>query len=258
MRRFFTAVTVTVFLLIIFAPDFSFSEPENELFKNLDKVKLHPPGDRSVLKDKIICIDPGHQKVGNKEQEPISPNSQNTKPKVAPGAKGVVSGTPEYVITLNIAEKLKGLLKDKKAVVVMTRKTHDVNISNVERALVGNMIGGEIMVRIHADSSLDSLKRGVSVLIPSKKSIKTPILAAKSRKAGEIILEKVLEITNADDLGIVERDDLSGFNWSEIPVVLVETGFLSNPEDDKLLNSSSYQYKLAKGIYNGLIEYFRN
>ena len=47
--------------------------------------------------------------------------------------------------------------------------------------------------------------------------------------------------------GVVERTDLTGFNWSKVPVILVETGFLSNPQEDKLLNSEEYQNKIAKG-----------
>jgi N-acetylmuramoyl-L-alanine amidase len=239
MKRFLL-LFVPIFLLSIFMPDFAFSSKTA----------------RNVLNGKIICIDPGHQRFGNKEQEPISPNNQSTKPKVASGAVGIVSGTPEYIITLKIAEKLKKLLLKEKVVVFMTRETHDINISNVERALLGNKTGAKIMIRIHADSSSDSSKRGVSMLIPSEKNINNPLLVTESKKAGEAILKEVSERTKAHNLGTVERDDLSGFNWSEVPVVLIETGFLSNSEDDKLLNSKNYQDKLAEGIFNGLVEYF--
>ena len=54
--------------------------------------------------------------------------------------------------------------------------------------------------------------------------------------------------------GVIERSDLTGFNWSKVPVVLIEMGFLSNPEEDSLLNDSSYQEKIAQGLCNGILE----
>ena len=54
--------------------------------------------------------------------------------------------------------------------------------------------------------------------------------------------------------GVIERSDLTGFNWSKVPVVLIEMGFLSNPEEDNLLNSDSYQEKLAQGLYKGILK----
>ena len=52
--------------------------------------------------------------------------------------------------------------------------------------------------------------------------------------------------------GVVQRTDLTAFNWSKVPVVLVEMGFLSNENEDKLLSNSSYQDKIAKGLFYGI------
>lgn len=52
----------------------------------------------------------------------------------------------------------------------------------------------------------------------------------------------------------VERDDLTGFNWSKVPVVLIEMGFMSNKKEDQLLSDSNYQEKLAEGLCNGILE----
>ena len=65
--------------------------------------------------------------------------------------------------------------------------------------------------------------------------------------------EKALaEETGARDRGIVEREDMTGFNWSEVPVILVEMGFLSNPEEDQAMSTDSYRKKLADGITRGI------
>jgi N-acetylmuramoyl-L-alanine amidase len=52
--------------------------------------------------------------------------------------------------------------------------------------------------------------------------------------------------------GVVEHSDMTGFNWSKVPVILVEMGFLSNPTEDKLLSSEDYESKLAEGLCNGI------
>ncbi|WP_293978545.1 N-acetylmuramoyl-L-alanine amidase, partial [uncultured Clostridium sp.] len=54
--------------------------------------------------------------------------------------------------------------------------------------------------------------------------------------------------------GISVRDDMTGFNWSKVPVILVEMGFMSNPEEDKLLSDEGYQNKLAQGLCNGIVK----
>ena len=58
--------------------------------------------------------------------------------------------------------------------------------------------------------------------------------------------------------GIFERGDLTGFNWSQVPVVLVEMGFLSNYTEDQMMSNPEYQKKLMQSIANGLDEYFSN
>jgi len=53
------------------------------------------------------------------------------------------------------------------------------------------------------------------------------------------------------------REDLTGFNWSKVPTLLVEMGFMSNPEEDNLLSKPEHQEKLAKTISKGLLNYFQ-
>lgn len=209
-----------------------------------------------VLDGKIICIDAGHQQYQNDEPEPVAPNSHETKPKVAKGAAGIVSGTPEYEINLSIAKKLQGVLQEHSAQVVMTRTENDVNISNVERAQIGNAANADIVVRIHCDGSDNPDAHGISVLVPAGMYISDMHMLENSTAAGRYIGAALAQSTGAKHNGIVSRSDLSGFNWSTVPVVLAECGFLSNPTEDRLLNTDSYQEKIAEGIYAGLINYF--
>ena len=78
-------------------------------------------------------------------------------------------------------------------------------------------------------------------------------IAEISRTYGEVILNNLVSTVGMYNRGVIERSDLTGFNWSKVPVVLIEMGFLSNPEEDNLLNSDSYQDKLAQGLCNGIL-----
>ena len=209
-----------------------------------------------VLAGKTICIDAGHQQYQNDEMEPVAPNSHDTKPKVAKGATGIESGTPEYEINLSIAKKLQSILQQHNAHVVMIRTENDVNISNVERAQIGNDTNADIVVRIHCDSSDNQNAHGISVLVPASTYISDVHMLENSTAAGRYIGAALAQSTGAKHNGVVPRSDLSGFNWSTVPVVLAECGFLSNPAEDRLLNTDAYQQKIAEGLYAGLINYF--
>jgi N-acetylmuramoyl-L-alanine amidase len=209
-----------------------------------------------LLANKTIGIDPGHQQTGNAGLEPIAPGSAVMKPKVSAGTAGVFTHIPEYVITLEMGLKLRDLLESASAHVVMTRDSNAVDISNIERARRGNDANVDIMIRIHADGSANPAARGISILIPSSIYIHDPVVIEKSGNAATVILQSLIAHTRALNRGIVEREDLSGFNWSEAPVILIETGFMTNAEEDRLLTSGAYQDKIVRGIYEGLIRYF--
>ena len=58
--------------------------------------------------------------------------------------------------------------------------------------------------------------------------------------------------TGAESDGIFKRDTYTGLNWSTVPCILVEMGFMSNPEEDMLLNDPDYQQKLVEGMVEGI------
>ena len=65
------------------------------------------------------------------------------------------------------------------------------------------------------------------------------------------MLRSVVQTTQAADLGIIPRPDLTGFNWANVPAILIECGFMSNPTERRLLQSSAYELKVARGIVTG-------
>lgn len=214
-------------------------------------------GKAKEVKRKVIVLDPGHGNRSNLEKEPIYPGANELKIKDGGGAEGINSKTPEHVIAMGITMKLKVLLENKGYTVIMTKTTPQESPGNIERAEVGNKNNADLVVRVHADSSESSNVSGASMLVPA------PIGYAKdisgiSRKYGQVVLEGLVNEVGMKNKGVIERNDLTGFNWSKVPVILVETGFLSNQQEDNLLNTEEYQNKIAKGLFNGINKVFDN
>lgn len=206
---------------------------------------------------KIICIDPGHQQKGNYEKEPIGPGATKTKYKVSAGTKGVVTQKPEYVLVLEVSMKLKQKLEERGYQVVMIREKHDVNISNKERAQIANKAKADLFLRIHADGSSDSKDEGICALYPSSKNPYVSHLSKESKKISSLLVNEMVLFTKAKKRGLFARDDMSGINWSDVPVSIVEMGFMTNPKEDRLLSEEEYQDKLVKGMVNAIELYFK-
>ena len=204
----------------------------------------------------VVVLDPGHQRRSNNTPEPIGPGSAETKAKVTGGAQGVSTKIPEYEFVLQLSNKVKQRLEARGVKVVMTRTKHDVDISNAERAQVGNGAGADLAVRVHADSNVDRDIRGASTLFPAANQWTKPFVQ-RSESAARKVQTAVVAATGASDRGVKERGDLTGFNWSKIPVILVEAGFLSNAAEDELLATPAYQDKLADGIADGVMAYLK-
>lgn len=213
---------------------------------------------KSSSTKRIVAIDAGHQGKGNYEQEPIGPGSKKTKAKVSSGTQGVATGVPEYKLNLIIAKKVKEELIDRGYEIVMIRESHDVNLSNKERAEIANESGAEIFMRIHADGSVNPEANGASTLYPSKKNPYVSYLHKDSYALSKAVIDAICEKTGAKNRGPIARDDMSGINWCTIPVTIIEMGYMSNKAEDKLMQTEEYQDKIVQGICDGIDEYFKN
>lgn len=194
--------------------------------------------------------------MANYDLETLGPGSDIQKPKVSKGAIGVATGKEEYVLNLEVSFKLKDRLEALGYQVVLTRQNHDVDISNKERAFIANEHGADLFIRIHADQNSSKLLNGISIISPSKDSPYTEAIYKDSKQLAEFVLQAMLSKSGANDMGISYRSDISGFNWSEVPVILVELGFMSNPEEDIKLSENNYQDKLVEGMIDGINKYY--
>jgi N-acetylmuramoyl-L-alanine amidase len=203
---------------------------------------------------KTIVIDAGHQRKANLQRESIGPGASARKLKVTGGTRGRVTRIPEYKITLQVAKKLCAALKAEGYTVYMVRTKHDVNIPNSKRARFANKKKANLFIRLHCDAAGRNT-RGFLTLTPAKNRW-TKKIYAKSLSASKTIHKAVLKETKARNRGIVQRGDLSGFNYAKVPSVLFEMGVMTNAKDDRLLASKGYQKKLVRGMVKGVNRYF--
>lgn len=204
-----------------------------------------------------ICVDPGHGTFTESYKEPVAPGSSEMKAAFVTGTSGDYQTEAEF--NLKVALLLKDMLEAEGAAVFMTRTGPEAELSNIGRAQLGNDNNCDVAVRIHADGSENTAIHGISMLVPGSGGyITDQELIETSREIGEYVLDAVIGKTGDANRGIVNRTDLTGFNWSTIPSILIECGFMSNPLDDEKLSKPEYQQLLAEGILEGLINYFNS
>jgi N-acetylmuramoyl-L-alanine amidase len=203
----------------------------------------------------LVVIDPGHQGKGNREKEPIGPGAKEKKAKVASGTQGAVTGIPEYELTLEVSLLLQSLLQEQGCEVMMIRTHHDVNISNAERAQMANEVYADAFVRIHANGDSNPDTNGIMTLCQTKTNPYNADLHPYSYALSELVLDEMLAATDAKRQFIWETDTMSGINWCRVPVTIVEMGYMSNPQEDRLMATEEYRQSLAQGIAEGILQY---
>ncbi len=204
----------------------------------------------------VIGIDPGHQAHPNREQEPVAPGSSETKDKVSSGTYGRFTGVREYEVTLQVGLKLKDMLEDLGAKVVMTRTKNDVDLSNIDRAKIFNKAKVDLGVRLHCNGSNDPDVHGAFMLVPKSKEY--PYYSESVGAAKKILAAYGEETGISVKKGVTYRDDQTGFNWCERPTVNIEMGHMTNEAEDHKLTDAAFQKKMARGIRNGILAYFED
>ena len=205
---------------------------------------------------RVVCIDAGHQRKQNSAKEPVGPGASQTKMKVTSGTSGTTTGVPEYQLTLAVALKLQSVLQQRGYTVIMCRSSHDVDISNVERAQVANNAGAGAFIRIHADGSENASATGASTLAPSASNPYCANISSSSQALAKNVINSYCAKTGMRNRGMQINDGMTGLNWSQVPVTIIEMGFMTNPSDDSLMQTENFQQAAAEGMADGIDAFF--
>lgn len=205
----------------------------------------------------VIAIDAGHQSGGMSETEPNGPGSTVMKAKVTSGTAGCVTRIAEHVLNLDVALRLRDELIKRGYTVVMIRESADVRVSNAERAQIANNAGADVFVRIHANGATDSAARGAMTICQTPKNPYNASSYAESRALSDAVLNSFCTATGVSKRSVWETDTMTGINWCNVPATIVEMGFMSNPDEDRLMATDDFRRKAATGIADGIEAYLK-
>ncbi|MGI1690015.1 N-acetylmuramoyl-L-alanine amidase CwlD [Thermoanaerobacter uzonensis] len=185
--------------------------------------------------NKVIVIDAGH---GGPD----------------PGKPGKY-GKDEDELNLEIAQKLRELIEESGGIVVMTREDDTLSDSSLSkdlknRVVKANEVIADVLISIHLNSFSQSKYKGAQVFYQNN--------SEKGKLLAELIQQELRNTLDPNnDRMAKSSNSYYILRNAKMPAVIVECGFMSNPEEEKLLNDEHYQYKIAWAIYKGLIQYFQ-
>ena len=231
------------------------SEPEGGSSEAAEDVPDAQVQGETASRPQTIVLDPGHSAVVAQGTEPLGPGSSEYKSADTGGTSGVSTGVPEYELTLNISLQLKQELENRGYTVLMTRESSDIPLSCVQRADVANNANADAYVRIHANGSENQSATGAMTICTTPQSPYVPEMYSANRLLSDCILNKLCEATGCRKERVWETDTMSGNNWSKVPVTIVEMGYMSNPQEDMMMQSPEYQSQIVQGIANGIDTY---
>ncbi len=215
-----------------------------------------PPQPAAAGGGRVIVLDPGHTALADSEKEPVGPGASELKLKDTGGTHGVATGILERDLVLKICMDLRTELQNRGYTVILTHETNNLKLSCSERAAVANQAGAAAFIRVHADGVNDGSVRGASAICITPGNPYTSSTYTLSRRLSDCVLGAYCEATGFRNRGVSETDTMSGNNWSQVPTTLVEMGFMTNAEEDRLMNDPGFQAGMVRGLADGIDRYF--
>lgn len=233
-------------------------EPQDEAGQEGQEAEAEQEAAPVESNGRKVAIDPGHQgyHIDMSELEPVGPGSQEMKAKATQGTEGSFTGVPEYELNLSISKQLAQELQGRGYEVMLTRQDNDTAISNRERALLAADFGADIYLRIHANGSENPNDSGALTMVPSANNPYIAQLHNKSYALGEAVINAYCQSCGLTNRGVMFSDNMAGTNWSQVPVTILEMGFMTNQSDDIYMQNAEFQSRMVQGIANGVDQYF--
>lgn len=227
----------------------------------LDKVDISKKGGNTVLTIKesnIYCYDI-YSKGDKLYIEPVNPKEKYDKIVVVdaghglqdPGSSG--NGLVEKTVNLDLSLRLYKLLENDKNIKVYMTREDDSYMQNADRAAMANHMA-DLFISIHQNSSTSEKPNGTEVLYMNRSTDKPNMLTSKI--AAQTILDYLVPSLGTTNRGIKERPDLIVLNQTKGAAVLIETAFLSNPDDASKLKSEEVKNKMAESVYYAIVDMF--
>lgn len=198
-------------------------------------VQTYVPDISSSFSGKVIAVDPGH---GGSD----------------PGALGN-AGTREKDVTLDVAQRVAKLLQSRGAKVVMTR-SGDQDVGLYERTDKANNAGANLFVSIHINSYTDSSVGGTtSYIYNGKVNTAQTAMIQESGRLARYIQDELVKALGLRDIGVRDAN-FAVLRTSNMPAVLEELAFISNPSEESYMNSDAFRNAAAEAIVKGIGRYF--
>jgi len=212
------------------------SKSSSARHSNSGSAILHP----KPVKPVVVAIDAGH---GGKDTGAIGYN-----------------GTYEKDVVYAIARRLEALVRAEPGMRAVMVRNGDVFIALRERAEIARRAGADLFISVHADAHSDDGAKGSAVFTLSPRRVELAgfdedTLEASDRAAGKILGE--LRKKQRLHCRHVQKARFAVLKSPDVPSMLIETGFVSNPEEERNLANPLYQDKVARSIFNGIRNYFR-
>ncbi|MFC8874013.1 N-acetylmuramoyl-L-alanine amidase [Streptomyces ardesiacus] len=227
------------------------------------------PAASGPLKGKVVVIDPGHNPGNFRHASEINRKVDVGTHRKECDTTGTATdaGWPEAKFTLDVAHRLRTLLREQGATVELTQDgDRPFGPCVDERARIGNEAHADAAISIHADGSAAG-NRGFHVIMPGQVhegTADTRAIVAPSAELGERVAGGFVRVTGTapsnylgDGTGLVTRTDLGGLNLSTVPKVFVECGNMRDAKDAALLTSGSWRQKAAEGMSEGIVSFLR-
>ena len=180
-----------------------------------------------------------------------------------PGA--ISGGVREKDLTLSVYNKVSSKLASL-GYTVLTSRNVDKDVDLVDRADQANKANADMLLSIHFNAGGRGIARGIETYyyqatadrVPkiNKENHNNPERLERSRKLANKVQQNLLYQTGANDRG-VKRASFTVLRETSIPSILVELGFIDNPEERNKIKTNEYQERLANGIVDGIVEYYK-